>query len=135
MGQKIGLDTVVFIYLLEDRGQFARRAELLLKTAEEGRTEAVFSSIGLIEVLTGPKKLGRYDLAAQYKELIAHFPHLTIAGVNERIVDLASDLRARYGIATPDAIHVATALDFGAEKFFTNDKTLRRIKEISVELL
>jgi len=106
-----------------------------LRTVEQGEAEAVFSSIGIIEILTGPKKLGRHDLAAQYKEHLAHFPHLTIAGINETIVDTASDLRARYGITTPDAIHIATALDFGAEKFFTNDKALRKIKEIPVELI
>lgn len=135
MEQKIGLDTVVFVYLLEDRGKFGRRAERILKTVEKGELEAVFSSIGIIEILTGPKKLGRYELALQYKELIVHFPHLTIAGINERIVDIASDLRASYGITTPDAIHLATALDFGASKFFTNDRTLRKVKEISVELI
>ena len=135
MGQKIGLDTVVFIYLLEDKGAFGKRAERLLKTVEQGKAEAVFSSIGIVEIFTGPKKLGRYDLVVQYKELLARFPHLVIAGINERIVDLASDLRAQYDIATPDAIHIATALEFGAEKFFTNDKTLRKIKEISVDLL
>ncbi|MEK7541300.1 MAG: PIN domain-containing protein [Patescibacteria group bacterium] len=135
MAQKIGIDAVVFIYLLEDNRQFGGRAERLLRAVETGEREAVFASIGIVEILTGPKITGRYDLAAQYKEYLARFPHLTIAGINEAIVDLASDLRARYRIATPDAIHIATALDFGAEQFFTNDKTLKKIKEISVELI
>lgn len=135
MVQKIGLDTVVFIYLLEGRGRVSRHAERLLQAVEQGGREAVFSSIGMIEILTGPKKLKRYDLVAQYKDLFSHFPNLTIAGINERIVDMTSDFRARYGIATPDAIHIATALDFGAEKFFTNDKALRRIKEITIEMI
>ena len=135
MEQKIGLDTVVFIYLLEDKGTLSKRAARILKTVEKGEVEAIFSSIGIIEILTGPKKLGRDDLVSQYKELIVHFPHLTIAGINERIVDIASDLRAHYGITTPDAIHVATAIDFGAETFFTNDKGLQKIKEIRVELM
>ena len=34
---------------------------------------------------------------------------------NERIVEKASDLRAMYNLKTPDAIHLATALDFNAE--------------------
>lgn len=135
MEQKIGLDTVVFIYLFENKGILGKRAERILKSVEKGEMEAVFSSIGIIEILTGPKKLGRDDLAVQYKELIIGFPHLTIGGINERIVDIASDFRARYGIATPDAIHLATALDFGAEIFFTNDKSIKKIKEIRVELI
>ncbi len=135
MAQKIGIDTAVFIYLFEGSGVFARRAEELLHRVEQGTVEAVFSSIGVIEILTGPKKLKKYDLVAQYKNHLARFPHLTIMGINEHIVDIASDLRARYGIATPDAIHIATAVDFGAGKFITNDRSLRKIKEISVELL
>ena len=135
MEQKIGIDTVIFIYLLENKGVLASRAGRILEMVEDGKTEAVFSSIGVIEILTGPKKLGRRDLAVQYKELITNFPHLTIAGINENIVDLASDLRADYGISTPDAIHIATAIDFGAGKFFTNDKTLKRIKEIPIVLI
>jgi len=67
--------------------------------------------------------------------MITHFPHLTIVGINEQIVELASDLRAHYSLATPDAIHIATAIDFGACTFITNDKALRKVKEISVELL
>ena len=135
MGKKIGVDTVVFIYLFEGAGVHAKRAEEVLNRVEHGMFEAVFSSIGIIEILTGPKKLGQPELAAQYKNHLARFPHLTIMGINERIVDIASDLRARYGISTPDAIHVATALDFGAEKFITNDRSLRKIKEITIELL
>lgn len=135
MEQKIGIDTVVFIYLLENKGAAAERATQLLKRVEAGSMEAVFSSIGMIEILTGPKQLGREDLAVQYKEYLARFPHLTIAGINERIVDIAADLRARYSIRTPDAIHIATAIDFGAEQFFTNDRALKKIKEISITLI
>ena len=125
----------MFIYLFEGIGVHAKLAEDVLNRVEEGTYEAVFSSIGIIEILTGPKKASQHELAAQYKYDLIRFPHLTIMGINERIVDIASDLRARYGIATPDAIHMATAIDFGAEKFFTNNKILRKVKEISVEIL
>ena len=97
--------------------------------------EAVFSSIGLIEVLTGPKRAGNFELAGEYRELFARFPNLTIGGMNESIVEIASDLRATYGISTFDAIHIATAIDAGAKRFITNDKGLQRIKEITIELL
>lgn len=120
---------------MEENHSYLRKAKSLLKAVEEGKITAVFSSIGLIEVLTGPKKQNRYDLAAQYRELITSFPHLTIMGINEHIVDVASDLRVTYGIATPDAIHLATTIDFGADTFITNDKALKKVREISVELL
>lgn len=135
MGQIIGLDTAVFIYLLEANPEYADRAEKILSAVERGTVSAVFASIGIIEILTGPKKQNRYDLAAQYRESIAHFPNLTIAGLTETVVEHASDLRARYGITTLDAIHIATAVVFGADAFITNDTSLQKVKEIPVKLL
>jgi predicted nucleic acid-binding protein len=40
----------------------------------------------------------------------------------------AARLRATYGIRTPDALLVATALGEKAEAFLTNDTDLRRLK-------
>lgn len=133
--EKVGIDTVVFIYLLEENQQYYRKAERVLQAIESGENSGVFSCIGMIELLTGPKKTGRYEIAARYREIISNFPNLTISGVNENIIELASNLRAQYNIAMPDCLHIASAIDFGAAKFITNDKTLKRIKEINVELL
>lgn len=135
MGKIIGIDTTIFIYLLEANTRYLLEVENLLKQVEEGKMQGVFSCIGLIEILTGPKKQGRYDLAFQYKKLITHFPHLTIRGINETIIEIASDLRAMYSIATPDAIHLATAINAKAQSFVTNDKGLKKVKEISIQVL
>jgi predicted nucleic acid-binding protein len=135
MGQKIGLDTSFWIYFLEENPKYVHKIRSFVDAIEAGRIEAVFSSIGLIEVLTGPKRAGNFELAGQYRELLARFPNLTIGGMNESIVEIASNLRAAYGISTPDAIHIATAINAGAQKFITNDKGLKRVKEILVELL
>lgn len=135
MGQKVGLDTPVFVYFLERHPDYLRQTRSLMDELEAGKIQGIFSSIGLIEVLTGPKKLGRFDLAGQYKQLIINYPNLIISGLNEEIIETASDLRAEYNVSTPDAIHLATAIDFGAEKFITNDRSLQRVKEIKVEVL
>lgn len=132
MGQKIGLDTVVVIYLLEEHPQYFSYAENLFKNIEKGHIEAVFSVVGLIELQTGVKRRNRYDLAFSYRTLLGTFPNFSIIGINEQIVEIASELRAKYDISTPDAIHIATAIDFGADTFITNDKTLQKVKEIAV---
>jgi predicted nucleic acid-binding protein len=135
MGEKVGIDTAVFIYLLESNREYGKRAERVLTAVEHGELEGVFSNIGVLELLVGIKKQGRNDLVVQYKDYLLHFPHMTIAQVNEAIVDSASSLRAQYAITVPDAIHIATALDFGAKRFITNDKKLQSIKEITIDLL
>ena len=135
MAEVIGLDTPLFIYLLEDHPRYARRASRILELVRSGKATGVFSAIGMIEILTGPKKRGRGDLAAQYEHHLRNFPNLSVVGLNERIVWIASDLRAKYGITTPDSIHIATAIDFGAGKFVTNDRPLAKVKEMRVVLL
>ena len=132
---KIGVDTSLFIYLIEKDVAFLAKAEKILKEIESGKVEGVFSIIGLMELLVGPKKKGRKDIAIQYKKIITEFANLKIAGINENIVDLASDLRAKYSLRLPDCIHLATAIDSGADKFITNDKTLKKVKEIKIETL
>ncbi|MBI2577882.1 MAG: type II toxin-antitoxin system VapC family toxin [Candidatus Wildermuthbacteria bacterium] len=136
MGKEIiGLDTVLFIYLLEANRDYAKPVRALFRSIESGEKRGVFSSVGMIELLTGVKKQNRWDLAAQYKEYLGAFPNLSIVGINERIVDYASDLRAKYGILTPDAIHIATAIDAGAKQFATNDRSLACVREIKIYVL
>ncbi|HEX9830382.1 MAG TPA: PIN domain-containing protein [Thermodesulfobacteriota bacterium] len=135
MAEKIGIDTSILIYLLEKNPQHVEAARAFMQQVQSGKYDAVFSAIGMIEILTGPKKKEDYELAARYREILTRFPHFVVQDLNENIVEVASDLRATYAIATPDAIHIATAIDFGAKKFFTNDRGLQKIKEITVEIL
>ncbi|WP_404987325.1 type II toxin-antitoxin system VapC family toxin [Candidatus Hadarchaeum sp.] len=51
------------------------------------------------------------------------------------IAERAADLRARYGLRTPDALQVATALHAGATAFLTNDARLKAVRELEVVLL
>ncbi len=135
MGQIVAIDTSVFIYVLEDHSTFGKRAEKILKGIDLGKQKGIFSVIGMIELQTGPKSIGRPDVAARYREILTTFPNLLIVNLNEAIVERTSDLRAKYKIATPDAIHLATAIESGANTFVTNDKILKKIKEIKVNLL
>lgn len=63
-------------------------------------------------------------------------------GVNELIpisresLEKAADLRAKYSwLKTPDAIHLAAAIESGCDAFLTNDRRLERCTEIKVEVL
>jgi len=135
MGQIIAIDSVVFIYVWNKQPEFFRQAKKVLEEISGGQTAGVFAQIGLIELLTGPKKLGRKSLAILYNERVKNFPNLEIRSLNDNVTEIASDLRAKYNLRTPDAIHVATAIDAGADRFITNDKTLKKVKEIAVTLL
>lgn len=44
----------------------------------------------------------------------------------------AAGIRAKYNSRTPDALQVATAIEYKADYFFTNDLRLKAISEIEV---
>jgi predicted nucleic acid-binding protein len=49
--------------------------------------------------------------------------------------DLAAELRARYNLRTPDALHIACAIDTGCDAFLTNDTGIKRVNEIRILVL
>jgi predicted nucleic acid-binding protein len=66
---------------------------------------------------------------------LQNFPNLQIKSLNEEIADIASDIRAKYAINTPDAIQIATSLSARADYFLTNDLYLKKIQDIEILLL
>ena len=70
-----------------------------------------------------------------YRHIFSEFPNLALHDADMRVMEKMSDLRAAYGLKTPDAIHVATALLNGAQAFVTNDTGLKRVKELDVLVL
>ena len=135
MGQVIAIDSVIFIYVWNRQPEFFGPAKRVLEKISSGQAAGIFSQIGMVGLLTGPKKLRRTSMALLYSERVKNFPNLSVLNLNDNIVDLASSLRAKYNLRTPDAIHIATAIDAGADKFVTNDKSLKKVREIKIELL
>lgn len=133
--RSIGLDTMLFIYQFEKYKNFWQSTQTIFSFLEAGRFKAVTSVIGLIEILTKPKKEKNYLLVKEYQELLTDFPNLRVVNVDSEIADLSSSLRAKYDLTTPDAILVATALSCGATGFITSDVKLKKIKEIEVFVL
>ncbi|MGH7171944.1 MAG: type II toxin-antitoxin system VapC family toxin [Gemmataceae bacterium] len=51
------------------------------------------------------------------------------------VCDRAADLRVKYRFKTPDALHLAAAIEHACDRFLTNDVQLKSCTEITVELL
>ncbi len=126
---------MLFIYHFERAEAFWRKTQTIFENLEKGQFRGVTSAITLIEILTKPKKEKDYFLVKVYKELLTTFPYLEITNVNFEIADLASSLRAKYDLTTPDAILIASALNAKAGGFITSDAKLKKIKEIDVLVL
>jgi predicted nucleic acid-binding protein len=127
-----GIDTMVFVYHFEAHEEFGPAAGRLLQAAEEGRCRLVCSILTLLEILVVPKRNGQEDLCRRYREIFQSFPNLTVLALQTEIAEIASDLRAKHSVRTPDAIHIATAIRAGAAAFISGDKRLKPIKEIPI---
>lgn len=101
----------------------------------EGHFRAITSTITLLEVLVQPYRYENNHLLEEYKEILLYADSLSIVPVSNEIADKAAELRAKYRVRTPDAIQVATAIHGEASIFLTNDKTLKKIREIEVVTL
>ena len=133
--QKVGLDTMVFIYAFEEHSAYLPLLKNFFDVLEKGEIEAVTSTITITECLVHPYRKNDFSLAAQYMVLFRNFPHLSIIPLTDDIAERAAFLRARYNLKTPDAIQVATALVSGSRAFLTNDENITAIEGIEIRLL
>jgi predicted nucleic acid-binding protein len=130
----VALDTNIFIYHFEENPEYVSFTEDLFEKIESGRLRGVTSVLTLHEVLTGARKAGDARLVSLYRDLLMAFPNLAMMPFDAYIAEISSDLRARHGLRTPDAIQVATAVRHKAETFITNDERLASVKEIKVTI-
>jgi predicted nucleic acid-binding protein len=115
----ITIDSNIFIYWLEGESPFHTQATELLKEILDKGYNAVCSSIVMTEILAKP---------GASVEALLKLP-VTWQDCTLGIATRAGQLRqSNPSLKTPDAIHLATALEAGALKFFTHDAVLRKIK-------
>jgi predicted nucleic acid-binding protein len=94
----------------------------------------ITSTITLLEVLVHPLKTGDETLAEKYRDILLS-SQLTTFEILHEVSEMASRLRAKYPIRTPDAIQIAVGILYHASFFLTNDPNLRKVSEIKVLVL
>jgi predicted nucleic acid-binding protein len=109
--------------------------DAIIAVIEDRPIEAVSSVITLTEVLTHPFKLGNVRLAQEYRDILLHSGGFRLLPVTAQLAESAANLRARYNLRTPDALHVAASIDARCDAFLTNDKGVKRVTEINVLVL
>lgn len=128
--KSIGIDSVVFIYQMERHPIYWSLANSVLTSIADHRNTGVASMITLMEITIHPWRATQEMVAREYETFLVHFPNLQLVDINRSIARHAAQLRARFGILTPDAIQVAAALEYGATGFVTNDLALQRLAQV-----
>ena len=128
--QKVFLDTAPLIYFIEGNTAYQPSLIKLFTAYDDGDFSFITSTLTLVEVLVQPMKLNRQDLVEQYKQILSEASGIVMVEVTAAVAVKAAELRAKYGLKTPDAIQVATAVMHEAKYFLTNDFRLKSVKEI-----
>ena len=128
--RSIYLDVNVFIYHLEDRLPYSELTSLIFDGMDGGKIAGQTSTLSLLELNVKPHQLGQTNRTLSNAALLKNMPGLFIHPLTLEMADRAAQLRAKYRLKTPDAIHLACAIECQCEIMVGNDKDLRRIKEI-----
>ena len=115
----IYLDACLVIYLVERHARWGERvAEAIAATAE---SRFGISPLVKLECLVGPIKRADPVLHRAYADL---FDRLATLALPEPVYLQAAELRARFGLRTPDALHLACAQHHRCDALWTNDERL-----------
>lgn len=114
----IYVDSCILIYALEDDGARGAAARRALAGAE---TRLATSPLALTECLIGPLRSDDLVLRDRHLQLYDRFVTIPLDG--DAFVR-AAELRARFGLRTPDALHLAAAQIADCEALWTNDRRL-----------
>jgi predicted nucleic acid-binding protein len=115
----IYLDSCIVIYAVEDDG--LRGGTIRQSLADAGETVVAVSPLVTLECLVGPLREENLALHDHYLRALGQFRKLELG--EEQFIR-AAQLRARHGLTTPDALHLAVAQTSGCDQLWTNDARL-----------
>jgi predicted nucleic acid-binding protein len=131
----VALDTVAFIYFIEEHPRFLPVVEPLFQEIDTGRLQAFTSSLTLLEVLVVPYREADLSLARRYEEILARSRGINMVEIDREQIHAAALLRSRYRLRTPDALQVAVALTNECKAFITNDREIPDISGLKTLML
>jgi len=132
---KVGLDSSILIYHLEDIEPYSVLTEIVFTAIAAGSHTAILSTISVTELLVKPFAEKQRNRVAVFERFIRSLPHVVLIPPHYDVAKEAARLRGQYRLRTPDALLIATALGEKAEAFITNDGQLRKLKAEGIAIV
>lgn len=132
MAKKISLDSNIFIYHFERNPAYITYTDKILNLLSRNKAQAATSVVSIIETLSYPSPP---KVTKDITEAFLKIPNLKIYDVTLLIAFESARIRREYDFRMPDAIQLATALSAKTSVFITNDKRLKKFKELKVILI
>lgn len=128
---RVYLDSVLIIYLIDQNAVWRPLVHAWLAA---NPCDLISSELGRMEALVLPVR--------QNDPLrISAFDTFFQLGVQEvvqftrAVFDRAVQIRAHTKFKTPDSLHLAAAVEYGCDRFLTNDQQLKQFTGITVEVI
>lgn len=133
--RRLAFDTAPLIYFVEQHPVYFDRMLFIMQRIDAGLIDGMAATVALTEVLIHPLKVGDTTLAARYEAVLSSSHGFRLEPITTQVARRAAALRSFHNLRTPDALHVAAAIDTGCDVFLTNDAGIKRVTEITVLLL
>ena len=127
------VDSCCFIYLFEESNAYADVLEKLF-SPDFSESIIVSSVISVSEVITKPIREKRDDVAEKYLRLFEQLP-IKIEVVDKSVAIRGATIRAKSGFGLLDSYQIAMAESGECDYFLTNDKQLKKYKNMGVVLI
>lgn len=118
---KVYLDSCIVIYLLEEHSQFSSTVRNAFETSVN--KQFCVSPLVALECLVGPLRAQNTPLIQRYENF---FQCQIVLEIDSSTYRHAAELRARYSLKTPDALHLAVAYHYDCTELWTNDNRLNK---------
>lgn len=128
------LDANALIYLIEGAAPWAERMRNRLRSLSQAAPalRIATSRLSWLECRAGPMKSGDSQVLARYDEFYST-PDLVCIELDAMVVELATAIRVRHGMETPDALQAACCLQLGKDHYFlTGDKVFEKVAGLNV---
>ena len=130
-------DASALIYLVEGAEPFASRVRsaLVQLSAAHPNMGAAVSRLSWMECRVRPARNNELATLAKFDAFFAR-ADLVWVELGKNVVELATAIRVRYGLRTPDALQAASCLQLGARHvFLTGDVAFKKVAGLNTKTL
>jgi predicted nucleic acid-binding protein len=123
-GKKVLIDTNIIIYLTDEIQPYHPLSQELFTMIEQGKTKAVISILSVSEVMQGPIKAGKTNLAFEVRDYLLNFPNSQCQYITYDIVErIGNDARINWKVLrSVDSLIIACGLYTEVDLFISNDR-------------
>jgi predicted nucleic acid-binding protein len=128
------LDSNVLIYLIEGDVSLASQVQQTIQKLLVSYPDAIIavSALTLLECRVAPLRNNNMTVLKRYDDFFST-DSLQIVDLSRSVLDIATHIRAQFGLKTPDALQAACCLSLDAQHLFlTEDQAFSKVELLHV---